>query len=57
MFKADPSKRERDDDEVVGWTWKAFLDNITNPDMLSFLPMTKASVRGKNYNRAFEIFF
>ena len=49
MFKADPSKRERDDDEVVGWTWKAFLDNITNPDLLIFLPMTKASVRGKNY--------
>ena len=48
VFKDDPMKKVRNDDEIVGWTWKAFLDNITNPDILIFLPMTKAAVRGKN---------
>jgi PhoPQ-activated pathogenicity-related protein len=48
VFKADPTKRKRFEDAIVGWTWKEFLDNITNPDILIFLPMTKAAVRGKN---------
>jgi len=45
VFKHDPEKKSRDDDSSIAWTWKEFLDNPSQPNILLFLPMTKASVR------------
>ncbi|CAF1366256.1 unnamed protein product, partial [Rotaria sordida] len=35
----------RNDNAALAWTWKAFIDNQSNPAVLLHLPMTKASVR------------
>jgi PhoPQ-activated pathogenicity-related protein len=45
IFKKDPSKKKRDEDAIIAWTWKAFLENTSDPNILLRLPMTKASVR------------
>ncbi|CAF3956686.1 unnamed protein product, partial [Rotaria sordida] len=41
----DPTNRTRNDNAALAWTWKAFIDNQSNPAVLLHLPMTKASVR------------
>uniref|UniRef100_A0A2C9LAQ2 Uncharacterized protein n=1 Tax=Biomphalaria glabrata TaxID=6526 RepID=A0A2C9LAQ2_BIOGL len=46
VFQDDPSRKQRYEDAVIAWTWKKFLDNGTNPEILLRLPMTKAVVRG-----------
>ncbi|XP_059147465.1 autocrine proliferation repressor protein A-like isoform X3 [Physella acuta] len=45
-FFADPTKKSRSEDAVIAWTWKTFLANGSNPEVLLRLPMTKAVVRG-----------
>ena len=45
-FKKDPKKQSRSEDAIIAWTWKEFLENTNDPDILLRLPMTKASVRG-----------
>ncbi|CAF1002204.1 unnamed protein product [Rotaria sordida] len=44
-FIADPSNRSRSEDGLIAWTWKAFMENPDNPNILLRMPMTKASVR------------
>ncbi|CAF5124661.1 unnamed protein product, partial [Rotaria sp. Silwood1] len=44
-FRADPSNRSRSEDGLIAWTWKAFIENPSNPYILLRMPMTKASVR------------
>lgn len=46
VFVADPKRTERYEDSIIAWTWKQFLDNGSNPEILLRLPMTKAVVRG-----------
>ncbi|XP_059147484.1 autocrine proliferation repressor protein A-like [Physella acuta] len=46
VFKADPTGQKRVEDAIIAWTWRKFLDNGTNPEILLRLPMTKAVVRG-----------
>ena len=45
LFQDDPSQKPRGEDSQIAWTWKKFLENQTNPYILSRMPMTKASVR------------
>lgn len=45
-FKNDPTNQSRTEDDLIGWTWKAFLDNTSDPNILLQLPMTKATIRG-----------
>lgn len=45
-FRKDPSLKPRTEEALVAWTWKEFLDNTSDPNILIRLPMTKASVRG-----------
>lgn len=37
----DPTNQTRNDNAALAWTWKAFLDNQSNPAVLMHLPMTK----------------
>ena len=40
-FQADPSNRSRSEDALIAWTWKVFIENPTNPEILLRMPMTK----------------
>lgn len=44
-YKDDSSKRRRKEDAAVAWTWRKFLENTTDPEIIIELPMTKAAVR------------
>ncbi|KAK0058165.1 autocrine proliferation repressor protein A [Biomphalaria pfeifferi] len=46
VFWKDPMLQNRTEDNIIAWTWREFLLNGTNPDILLRLPMTKAVVRG-----------
>ncbi|KAH9499584.1 hypothetical protein Btru_074198 [Bulinus truncatus] len=46
VFWADPNLENRTEDSVIAWTWREFLLNGSNPEILLRLPMTKAVVRG-----------
>ncbi|CAF4130145.1 unnamed protein product, partial [Rotaria magnacalcarata] len=37
----DPTNQTRNDNAALAWTWKAFIDNQSNPAILMHLPMTK----------------
>ncbi|KAK7112150.1 autocrine proliferation repressor protein A-like [Littorina saxatilis] len=45
VFKADPSQQSRHEDAVIAWTWKTFIENSSDPEILLRMPMTKAVVR------------
>lgn len=45
VFKADPSQKRRGEDSIIAWTWKAFILNTSDPEILLRMPMTKAVVR------------
>ncbi|XP_025076722.1 autocrine proliferation repressor protein A-like [Pomacea canaliculata] len=45
VFKADPSQKQRNEDAVIAWTWKTFIENASDPEILLRMPMTKAVVR------------
>ncbi|XP_055877302.1 autocrine proliferation repressor protein A-like [Biomphalaria glabrata] len=53
VFKDDPDSKSRVEDAIIAWTWRKFLDNGTNPEILLRLPMTKAVVRGMDTLSAF----
>ncbi|CAF1416794.1 unnamed protein product [Adineta ricciae] len=44
-FNADLSNKSRSEDSLLGWTWKAYLENQSNPNVLLHMPVTKACVR------------
>ncbi|KAL5018445.1 hypothetical protein ScPMuIL_004167, partial [Solemya velum] len=45
-FKADPSQKSRDEDAIIAWTWKRFVDQKgSDPEILLRMPMTKGAVR------------
>ncbi|XP_059147475.1 autocrine proliferation repressor protein A-like isoform X2 [Physella acuta] len=46
VFLDDPTRLQRSEDAIIAWTWRQFLDNGSNPEILLRLPMTKAVVRG-----------
>ncbi|CAL1541759.1 unnamed protein product [Lymnaea stagnalis] len=46
VFQDDPTRKQRYEDSIIAWTWRKFLDNGSNPEILLRLPMTKAVVRG-----------
>ncbi|KAK7003107.1 autocrine proliferation repressor protein A-like isoform X1 [Biomphalaria glabrata] len=46
VFMDDPTMKRRVEDGIIAWTWKEFLANGSNPEILLRLPMTKAVVRG-----------
>ncbi|XP_059147483.1 autocrine proliferation repressor protein A-like [Physella acuta] len=46
VFQKDPAATQRYEDAIIAWTWRQFLDNGSNPEILLRLPMTKAVVRG-----------
>lgn len=48
IFKSDPTKKSRDEDQVLAWTFKKFMENTTNTFMPAFLPIAKACVRAMN---------
>ncbi|CAL1541762.1 unnamed protein product [Lymnaea stagnalis] len=54
VFRNDPAQKERVEDAIIAWTWRKFLDNGTNPEILLRLPMTKAVVRGMDTLSAFS---
>ncbi|XP_061192028.1 autocrine proliferation repressor protein A-like [Saccostrea echinata] len=45
VFKDDPEKKRRKEDAVIAWTWKKFIENTSDPEILLRMPMTKAAVR------------
>lgn len=45
-FWADPKLENRTEDSIIAWTWREFIANGSNPEILLRLPMTKAVVRG-----------
>jgi len=40
-FEGDPEDRLRDEDDLIAWTWRRFLDDPSDPDILIRLPMVK----------------
>jgi hypothetical protein len=45
-LKADPAQKSRDEDAIIAWTWKKFIDkNGSNPYILLRMPMTKVYVK------------
>lgn len=44
-FVKDPRQKNRYEDAVIAWTWKTFIENPNDANILLRLPMTKASVR------------
>ncbi|CAF0930838.1 unnamed protein product [Brachionus calyciflorus] len=45
VFRDDPNKKRRVEDDIIAWTWMKFLKNTSDPSILLRLPMTKAVVR------------
>jgi PhoPQ-activated pathogenicity-related protein len=45
QFAADPSGRERIEDEIKAFTWRQFIDHQDHPEWPIELPMVKAVVR------------
>ncbi|XP_048760078.1 autocrine proliferation repressor protein A-like isoform X1 [Ostrea edulis] len=41
VFKDDPQRRRRTEDATIAWTWKKFIENTSDPEILLRLPMTK----------------
>lgn len=39
--QADPSQQSRHEDAVIAWTWKTFIENSSDPEILLRMPMTK----------------
>jgi len=39
-FSGQPNKT-MDENEVLAWTWRTFIENGSNPEVILFLPMTK----------------
>ena len=37
----DPSHKSRGEDSIIAWTWKAFVDDPSDPEILLRMPMTK----------------
>ena len=49
FLKADQSGRSRDEDALIAWTWKKYLDtNGTDPKILLRFPMTKVDMNKRN---------
>ncbi|CAG5131365.1 unnamed protein product [Candidula unifasciata] len=46
VFRDDPNRTNRSEDAILAWTWKKFLENSSDPEIILLLPMTKAVVRG-----------
>ncbi|XP_059147518.1 autocrine proliferation repressor protein A-like [Physella acuta] len=46
ILQADPKREDRYEDSIIAWTWRTFLENGSNPEIILRLPMTKAVVRG-----------
>jgi PhoPQ-activated pathogenicity-related protein len=44
-FWADMRNRSLTEDALLGWTWKAYIDDPSNPNVLLHMPVTKAIVR------------
>ncbi len=45
FLKADQSGKSRDEDALIAWTWKKYLDtNATDPNILLRFPMTKVDM-------------
>ena len=41
FFKDDPEKKRRSEDAIIAWTWKKFIQNTSDPEILLRMPMTK----------------
>ena len=39
--QADPRKKSRKEDAIIAWTWKTFIDDPSDPEILLRMPMTK----------------
>ena len=46
VFPTDSLRRQRKEDAIVGYTWTEFFRNVSRPELLAHVPMTKAGVRG-----------
>lgn len=46
VFQNDPNHVTRTEDAIIAYTWRKFLNNESNSDILLRMPMTKAAVRG-----------
>lgn len=51
--QGDPEDRWRREDDLIAWTWRRFLDEPSDADILLRLPMTKAAVRALDTISAF----
>ena len=43
-FQGDPENKLRGEDDLIAWTFRRFLDDIYDPDILLYLPMVKVGV-------------
>lgn len=43
--QGDPPDRWRREDDLIAWTWRRFLDDPSDPEILLQLPMAKSAVR------------
>jgi len=53
FFDETPVPKKRQEDDMIGWTWKHFIEHPNQPEWLARLPMTKAAVRGMDTVTAF----
>uniref|UniRef100_H2ZH05 Uncharacterized protein n=1 Tax=Ciona savignyi TaxID=51511 RepID=H2ZH05_CIOSA len=55
IFAADPKQAKRDEDAIIAFTWRHFIDDPTKPEWLLRLPMTKAAVKAMDAISAFVL--
>ncbi|KAK2176324.1 hypothetical protein NP493_670g01041 [Ridgeia piscesae] len=45
VFKDDPLQKSRSEDSLIAYTWRRFIEDTSDPEILLRMPMTKAGVR------------
>jgi len=48
LVQGDPADRTRREDDLIAWTWRRFLDDPSDPEILLQLPMTKVILLQRN---------
>ncbi len=45
VFADDPTQESRSEDAIIAYTWEEFLHDTSDPEVVAYLPMTRAAVR------------
>ncbi|XP_009858081.4 autocrine proliferation repressor protein A-like [Ciona intestinalis] len=55
VFASDPKQAKRDEDAIIAFTWRHFIDDPSQPEWLLRMPMTKAAVKAMDAINAFVL--